>query len=124
MSRNGARVGDLVVARYGRYDYAEGRVKTVNKDGTYRVLFQDHRCYGKVHDMRLSQQERSSRTIQVPVGLGGIHPLHCTPRPLKHLLSPSVDSVQTNVLSWPVPDDFLDKDEPFQGLVLLVTKCP
>lgn len=63
ISRHGARVGDLVVARYGRHDYAEGRVKIVNKDGTCGVLFQDNRYYGKVHDMRLSQQGAENKTL-------------------------------------------------------------
>ena len=61
--RHGVRVGDLVVARYGRYDYAEGRVKIVNKDGTCGVLFQDNRYYGKVQDMRLSQQGAENKTL-------------------------------------------------------------
>ena len=41
------KVGDLVKARYGKYDVADGVIKVVNKDGTYGVLFQDGRYYGK-----------------------------------------------------------------------------
>ena len=29
------KVGDQVSAKYGRYDWGNGRVKTVNDDGTY-----------------------------------------------------------------------------------------
>ena len=41
------KVGDLVRARYGKYDEADGVIKVVNRDGTYGVLFQDGRYYGK-----------------------------------------------------------------------------
>ena len=61
------KVGDLVRARYGKYDEADGVIKVVNRDGTYGVLFQDGRYYGKT--VEVTARDADERPLlAAPVG--------------------------------------------------------
>jgi hypothetical protein len=62
------KVGDLVRARYGKYDEADGVIKVVNRDGTYGVLFQDGRYYGKA--VQVTARDAEERPLLgAPAGL-------------------------------------------------------
>ena len=54
-------------ARYGKYDEADGVIKVVNRDGTYGVLFQDGRYYGKT--VEVTARDADERPLlAAPVG--------------------------------------------------------